>query len=123
MLPAFIITDPVQLYKNKLFNMNLNNHKRYKNVFQQTILNMKNAYDSFNSDQIIKNFNDIYYLSGRFINPGKNTELLIDKNEFQERMQNMEKYMNSSSKLFTSVCDTIREVKSYLYVYNKRYIR
>ena len=122
MLPAFIIVDPVQLYKNELFNMKLDNHKRYKNMFQQTILNMKNAYDSFNSDQIIKHFNDVYYLSGRFINPGKNTELLIDKKEFQECMQNMEKYMNSSSKLFTSVCDTIREVKSYLYVYNKRYM-
>ena len=123
MLPGFIITDPVQLYKNKLFNMNLDDHKRYKNMFQQTISNMKNAYDSFSSDQIIKYFNDVYYLSGRFINPGNNTELIINKKEFQERMQNMEKYMNSSSKLFTSVCDTIREVKSYLYVYNKRYIQ
>ena len=122
MLPGFIITDPVQLYKNKLFNMNLDDHKRYKNMFQQTISNMKNAYDSFSSDQIIKYFNDVYYLSGRFINPGNNTELIINKKEFQERMQNMEKYMNSSSKLFTCVCDTIREVKSYLYVYNKRYM-
>lgn len=122
MLPAFIITDPVQLYKNELFNMNLDDHKRYKNMFQKTISNMKNAYDSFGSDLIIKHFNDIYYLFGKFTNPKKNTELLIDKNEFQECMQNMEKYMNSASKLFTSVCNTIREVKSYLYIYNKRYM-
>lgn len=121
MLPGFI-TDPVQLYKNELFNMNFDDHKRYKNMFQQTISNMKNAYDSFGSDLIIKHFNDIYYLFGKFTNPQKNTELLIDKNEFQECMQNMEKYMNSASKLFTSVCNTIREVKSYLYVYNKRYM-
>lgn len=119
--PAFI-TDPVQLYKNELFNMNLDDHKRYKNMFQQTISNMKNAYDSFGSDLIIEHFNEIYDLFGKFTNPKPNHSLYINKKEFQDSMQNMETYMKSASKLFTYVCNTIREVKSYLYVYNKRYM-